>query len=229
MGLLDHLRDAASTPAAFFAFADFIRQDDVADGGAADFTAIATGTFATSAANGGWGRLSGAATTDNSGGQLQLLAAHACTTGKTLAMKARAQIGEATTTNAATDSDLFIGLFPVDTSIEASLPDNGIYFSKPDGGTAIKAIVRVAGANVVEQTLSVTADKDVHTYGISVQPNGTDSTVTFSIDGVAVARCSGISLPADTVILTPTIAFQSGDNTGTKYIDVDYVGSYQAR
>lgn len=226
------LNDAAAIPGAFMFFTDFIRQDDIADGGAIDFVAIGSGTIATQAANGGWVRLSGAATTDDSGAQIQALAAHACTTGKTLAMKTRGQLNESTSTNVVTESDLYIGLFPVDTSIVASLPADGIYFVKADGGTTITCVVRVASSNVFSVTLAATAytqDKLIHAFGISIYPNGANSTVSFVIDGVEVARAAATTLPATSVFLTPTIAEQSGDNTGTKFLDVDYLGSWQLR
>jgi hypothetical protein len=226
--------DAAAIPRGFGMFADFVRQDEIADGGAFDGVAITTGTIATNAANGGWARLSGAATTDDSGYQLQGLGSHVCTAGKKIAFKCRQQLGESTSTNSATESDYYLGLFPVDTAIVASVPDNGIYFVKADGGTTITCVVKVATATEFTQTLTAgqfTEDKAVHTFGIGVAPGpaADTSTVTFSIDGVVVARATNISLPASTIYLTPTVAYQSGDNTGTKYVDVDYVGSFQER
>jgi hypothetical protein len=125
---------------------------------------------------------------------------------------------------------VYLGLFPVDTSIVASLPADGIYFVKADGGTAINCVVRVGSANLLSQAITTPVmDKSVHTYGIGIYPNGTSSSVVFSIDGVVVCRADSLSLPASSVILTPSIAFQSGDNTGTKYVDVDYIGSHQLR
>jgi adhesin HecA-like repeat protein len=225
------LNDSGATPAWFGVFADFVRFDDIADGGAFDFTAIGSGTGAVNAANGGVMRLSGAATTDNSGGQIQANGSHVATAGKALHFKTRCQITESTSTNSATESDLFLGFFPVDTSIEASLPADGIYFVKADGGTTISCIVRVGSSSttITPTATAFTMDGSNHTYGISVYPNGTSSTVEFNIDGVTVARHTGVSLPASTVYLTPSVAFQSGDNTGTKWCDVDYVGSCQAR
>jgi hypothetical protein len=231
-GLYSRLKDSAVTPEGFDFFCDFIRQDEIADGGSIDGTAISSGTIATQATNGGWARLSGAATTDDSGYQIQALAAHAPTDGKLITFKARLQVSETTSTNVATESDLYVGLFPVDTSIVASLPTDGIYFVKADGGTSISCVVRAASTNV-SVVWSGTFDKLVHTYGIMVRPDTTNSTnnsiVSFSIDGVEVARSAPVAIPASTVILTPTIAFQSGDNTGTKFVDVDYIGTYQDR
>lgn len=230
---LTHLRDAAATPADFGLFSDFVSNDAAVDAnGPFDFVAIASGTFATQAANGGWIRISGVATTDDSGGQIQACGAHACTDGKVLNYKARAQLNESTSTNVATESDAYFGLLPVDTSIVASFPADGIFFKKIDGGTAIVCVVRVGSTDVYSQTITPVMDKLVHTYGIAIWPDSTNGAhVEFSIDGVVVARAQGstITLPATTVYLTPSVAFQTGDATGTKWLDVDYVGSYQKR
>lgn len=230
MDMIEFLRDAAGPMPAFWFFEDFMRYDGIVDTGAMDFVAISSGTLATQAANGGWARISAVATTDDTGGQLQASAAHVLTDGKQVVFKARTQLNETTSTNGATESEWYLGLLPVDTSIVASFPADGIYFSKADGGTAIQAIVRVAGANVLAVTIANTADKSVHTYGIGITPNGTTSSVVFTIDGAVVARSDAVaSLPAGTVILTPSVAFQTGDATGTKFLDVDYLGSYQQR
>lgn len=228
--LLNHLIDPALTPAYFGFFEDFLREDGIADGGAFDFTAIAVGTLATNAANGGWARISGVATTDDSGGQIQAKGAHVATDGKFIGCKTRMQLNESTSTNGATESEWYVGLFPVDTSIVASFPADGVYFAKADGGTAIQCIVRVGGVNVFSTTITATADKSTHHYGIGIVPSTANgATVEFSLDGVRVARADGLALPASSVVLTPSIAFQSGDATGTKFLDVDYVGSIQAR
>lgn len=224
-----NLRDPAAAPLGFGIYEDFIRQDGIVDLGAFDFTAIASGTIATSAANGGIARLSGVATTDATGAQLQAQGCHVVTDGKFLSFKARCQINESTSTNGATESQLYLGLFPVDTSIDASLPADGIYFDKIDGATAIRCIVRVASSNVFVTTITNVADKSMHTYGIGITPVGTVCSVEFTIDGVRVARVDGVAFPASSIILTPSVAFRAGDATGTKFLDVDYMGSWQDR
>lgn len=231
MGAFDHLLDAAAVPP-IFVFSDFTRQDDAADGGPFDFTAVASGTIAIQATLGGYARLSGVATTDATGGQIQGPGIHANTVGKNIIFKAKATLNESTSTNVATESQQYVGLFPVDTTIDASLPTDGIYFVKADGGTTIQCVTRVGSSNT---TTSVTAatftqDKSAHRFGISVFPLGDSlSTVEFNVDGVTVARHVNVSLPASTVILAPAYAFRAGDATGTKWADVDYLGSYQDR
>lgn len=223
------LDDAAALPTGFGLFCDFLRQDDIADGGAFDWTAVVTGTIAAQATNGGFARISGAATTNASGGQIQALGGHACTDGKPLFFKALAQLNESTSANVATASDFYVGLFSVDTSIIASVPNDAIYFKKAGGGTTIACVLRVNGADVQSVNLSTVADKSAHRYGIAVFSNGSNSIVDFSIDGASVCRMTGVSLPAGTVFLAGAVAFQSADNTGTKWVDVDYVGTWQNR
>lgn len=227
------INDPSALPYYFGVFEDFIEAGSVATGHKFTGTAISSGTLATNAANGGWAKLSGAATTDNSGYQIQALGAHVCTSSKPIVFKTRVQVSESTSSNSATESDIFLGLFPIDTSIEASLPDNGIYFVKADGGTTVQCIVRAAAANGLARSIASSAFTLVagtnYRFGIAVFPNGTDSSVEFTIDDVVVARATGLTLPASTVYLTPSVVWQTGDNTGTKWIDVDYLASYQVR
>jgi hypothetical protein len=227
---LEQLLDPAAIPDSFGIFTDFIRADEAtATGGAVTFTVIATGTAATDALNGGSLRISGQATTTASGGNIQSAAAHIIADGKFLGFKCRAKLNESTSTNVATLSTLLLGLFPTDTSLLASVPDDCIYFTKPTAGTAIYAKVRVGGVEVFTSTLANVADKSFHHYGIGVIPNGATSTIDFSIDGVLVARATGLTMEANTVVLAASAEFQSGDNTGTKWVDIDYIGSVQKR
>jgi hypothetical protein len=227
----DHLNDAGLVPPAFELFEDFLREDGVADStGPFDWNAVNSGTFATDAGNGGLAKISGAATTNASGGQIQAEGIHVVTANKLITYKTRAQLNESTSANVATASALYLGLFPVNTGIIASFPDDGIYFEK-DAGTVLKANVKVGGTVVGTTTLTVAADKLVHSYGIAIFPRslGGTASVVFIIDGVVVASYDNLTLPASTVYLSPSVAFQTGDNTGTKWIDVDYVGSFQQR
>ncbi len=235
MGALDHFTDASAVPP-IISFSDFTRQDDAADGGAFDFTAVSSGsnsgTIAIQATGGGYARLSAVATVDATGGQIQGTGAFTNVVNKNIVFKCRAVLNDSTSTNVATESQQYIGLFPVDTSIDASLPTDGIYFVKADGGTTIQCITRVGSSNTTSSIAAAafTQDKSLHKFGITVFPLGDSlSNVEFSIDGVTVARHQAVSLPAVTVIMTPTYAFRSGDATGTKWADVDYLGAYQDR
>lgn len=235
MGVLDHFNDASAVPPISI-FTDFTRQDDPADGGALDFTTVSSGTnngtIAIQATGGGFARISGVATTDATGGQIQGPGAFTNVVGKNIVFKCKAVLNDSTSTNVATESQQYIGLFPVDTSIDASLPTDGIYFVKADGGTTVQCITRVGSSNTTTSVAAATftQDKSSHRFGITVFPAGDLlSTVEFSIDGVTVARHVNVSLPAVTVILAPAYAFRSGDATGTKWADVDYIGAYQDR
>jgi hypothetical protein len=222
------INDSAAGPLAFGFFEDFVFQSPTA---LLTGTAISSGTAATNAANGGWARLAGAATTDNSGYQLQAAGAHAATALKSMTFKARGQLGEATSANVATESDLWLGFLPVDTSIVASEPVDGIYFLKADGGTTLKCEIRVNNATPTYTLSHTTAfDTSVHTFGISVDPvSDSRWDVKWFLDGAVIATARDQALPASSVLLAASVAFQSGDNTGTKRFDLDYIGSYQER
>jgi hypothetical protein len=206
------------------------------------FTTVGSGTVATSAANGGWIKISGVLETDNSGGQIQAEGMHACTQGKRIRFKARGKLNEETSANVATQSDFAIGLFPVDTTIvgaggQTNYPANGAHFRKTDGATSIICEVRANSATPVFSTTlasTIVADTSIHTYGIEIIPGPTGKhEVYFFVDGVLVASylptLAATSLPATDVFLAPSLAFQSGDDTGTKWFECDYIGSYQDR
>lgn len=231
------LHDAAADCNAFGLFEDFIRQDSVADGGAFDATVLNTGTAALLAANGGWITLSGAATTDNSGAQIQSLAGFVCTANKVMNFKCRADLNEATSTNGATESNFLIGMANIDTTmldgsgLTAQTTD-GFYFLKDDGGTTMKC-VSLAASSATTTTLTAsqfTTDDSAHRYGISVTPgDSTTGEVVFYIDGVEVARHRAQTMPLSSIILAPTVAYVTGDNTGTKGIAIDWIGAWQKR
>ena len=241
----DHLSDAAATPKGFAFWNDFITQDatDATVDGPATFTAVSSGTLATASKNGGWARIANADDTDDSGGQLQPLAAFYPTTGKRMTFKTRFQFAQDADslagTGVATESFAVFGFYGVDTSVitgEATDTD-GIYFIKREGSTALNLEVKsnsatetyIAAAPSVTGTGNFACDLSVHTLGISVYPNGTNSSVRFFIDGKLAASATGISIPASTIGLTPTVAFTSGDGVGFKYCDIDYVGAWQDR
>lgn len=235
MGALDHLTDAAAVPPIFI-FDDFIRKDGAVDGGPFDYTSQSSGTndgtIAIQATAGGYARLSATATVDVTGGQIQSCGAFTNVVGKNIVFKCKAVLNDSTSTNVATESQQYIGLFPVDTSIDASLPTDGIYFVKADGGTTIQCITRVGSSNTTTSVAAgvFTQDKSAHKFGITVFPLGDSlSNVEFVIDGVTVARHLNVSLPAAAVIMAPAYTFRSGDATGTKWADVDYLGAYQDR
>jgi len=229
--------DTAVTPSFFEFFEDFTRQDSIATGGAVTATLITSGTVSVRAANGGWLSLNGVDDTDNTGAQVQSLAAHVITQNKRIAFSARVQARQdADSTTVAAESDISIGLFPIDTSLEASLPVDGIYFRKAEGATAIKCVIRNNSATAVfDQTIASVMDTSVHLYGILIKPNGALptssglSSVVFTIDGEIVALARNVNLPAGTIVLASSVAFQTGDATGQKFLDIDFLRTVQDR
>lgn len=199
------------------------------------FTSVSSGTFSAASgaqAVGGWVRLSGAATTDDSGGSIQTVAGHTITPGKPLSIKTRAILSDAT------ESDFLFGWAQTDTSVIAGVTD-GVYFLKSDGGTTISCVYKV-GSVAVTTTLAAgtlapgtfTMDTSAHHYGISIiskVSGNTDCAIEWTIDGVVVHRVTGVTLPAATVILAGTVGFQSGTASGTIYTDLDYFGTHQVR
>jgi hypothetical protein len=242
--LLAHLTDAASTPAGFYFWNDFIDQDavDATVDGQMTFSALGAGTFADAGKVGGWGRL-GDGGDDGAGGGLQALGGFACTTGKRIVFKTRVQFAQDATSLAgvgvALESEFYIGLYPVDTSVNVgeATDTDCIIFKKIEGTleftmevksnsateTFIGTVPSVSGTGNFNWTLAAT------TLGIAVHPNGTSSNVFFFVNGKLAAKATGIAIPASTVLLTPTVMFLSGEGTGIKYLDIDYVGAYQDR
>ena len=233
MGIYDHVLDSAAVPLGTLIGSDFTRQDDATDGGAFDYTAVASGTIAILAGDGGWAKISAVATTDASGGQVQAVGGHSVATGKNIIFKAAAKLNESSTTDVATQSQEYIGLFPVDTSIDASLPDDGVYFVKADGANTVQCVTRVGGTNQAATTIPTDdfiMDKNINRYGITVMPGGNlASNVEFNINGRTVARHTNVSLPASTVFLTPSLAFRSGDTNGTRLIESEVGHSVKFR
>jgi hypothetical protein len=221
------------SPPAFLWTKDFTSDEDLTEGVA---TLIASGTaVVTDTVVGGAMRLSGAATTDDSGAEFQEdAAAFALSLGARIRFEARVMFDETTSTDVETQSDFFVGFGALDTSIIASAPTNGLYFRKDDGDANIDVIIRTAGTDALVATPVATIVSDTwYRFGIDVQVDSTTSgkgTVTFYINGTSVGSHTFVSgLPATTTLMAPFVAFQSGNATGTKWVDVDYINMEQTR
>lgn len=222
-----------SAPGYFGHWADFT------SAGAADcFTAtlIASGTAAViDTVVGGALRLSGAATTDNSGVNHQLTnAAYGLVLAKEIQYEARVRFGESTSANVVTESDMYAGLSTLDTSIVISNPTNGIYFRKDDGDTNLDCIVRFGSTDVGTAIAAATVAVDTwYVLSIRITCDSVTSgkaTITFYLDGTQIASMSLSSLTmAASAMMAPMCCFLTGDGTGTKYLDVDYYGAQQQR
>jgi hypothetical protein len=221
------------TPSSFGLWADF-----TSAGMASAFTSTlaASGTATVlSTEPGGAIRLSGAATTDDSGVNYQ--ATHSgfgLVLGKEILFACRARFGESTSTDMPTQCEFAAGLSVQDTTTIASAPTDGIYFRKDDGDNLLDCVVRAGSAEVGLSTGAFTMAKDTwYSFAIRVTPDPSTSgkgTVTFYVDGASVASIQISSLPmAASAMFAPFAAFLSGNNLGTKYVDLDYLGAQQAR
>ncbi len=194
------------------------------------FTAVSGGiiTAPTQARPGGWVRITGAASSDNSGGSLQTRASYNFATGLSVSFKCRALLSNAT------EGDLLLGLCSPDVSVIAGITD-GVYFLKADDGTTVACHIKSAQGSF-SSTPDVpaavfTLDTSPHVFSINVTPGGAaniESVVEFAIDGKVVWRAK-TQVSASTVFLTPTVGFQSGTATGTIYAEVDYISAAQQR
>jgi hypothetical protein len=220
-------------PARFGLWADFLSAWS-----AAAFTAslAATGTAAVIDTEvGGALRLSGAATTDDSGVNHQATnAGFGLILGKEILYLTRVRFGESTSVDMPTQCDFAAGLSVLDTTILASAPTAGIYFRKDDGDALLDVVIRGASAEVGVVTGVYSVVKDVwYELAIRISPDPSTSgkgSVTFYVDGTQVASLSASSLPmASASMLAPFVSFLSGNALGTKYVDVDFYGAEQLR
>jgi hypothetical protein len=200
----------------FDQLADYIDDDIFA------FDAISSGTFAAAGVNGGGAYLAGAATTDNSGGNLQATGCkHNVTAGKSIRCSLTAQLSETTSTNGATESDILFGMFTTDTSLVATLTSAyGVYFRKDEGDTNIDCAYVINGTATDVQVAAGTMDSSEHTYEVritSAPGSATTTLLEWFIDGLKVASAT-ITTLLSTNDLVWSLAYQTGDNTGTKGI-----------
>lgn len=223
--------DPARTPKYVHIFDDFVRADGGATAGLGTGTAVSSGTAAisTSAGAGGWLTLSGAATTDNSGFNLQTngLGGLSMSNGRVITFKTRLKASNAT------EIDIMAGLCTSgDTSLIAATTD-GFYFRKADDGTTLQA-VRELNTTETVTTITTAFDTSVHTLGIVVQVTSVSSTtptgnVHWYYDGALVLQENGVTLPETTAVFAPSLAMQSGTASGTISCDFDYIGATYLR
>jgi hypothetical protein len=180
----------------------------------------------------GWYRMSGAATTDNSGYQLQGdMETVAFVAGKRVRFETLCQ------TTDATQSEILAGLCITDTTLidaggtfaVADLTfSDGVGFYKADGDTGFycfvirdSTLVGSAGpfgtlANDTNVRLGLEVRMDPNTAG--------KGKVLFYLNGAQVAGIDSTVMPYESEeILAPSVAFNTGDNVGTKTCDWDYV------
>jgi hypothetical protein len=205
--------------------------------------------FTTTALNSGTGavtvdrkfgvyRMSGAATTDNSGFQMQMdMECFSLVAGKKTRAEFKVQ------TSDATQSEVLCGLCITDTTLidaggtfavaDLTFTD-GIGFYKPDGELNLYAFI-IRDSIMIGATgpIGVMAnDTDVR-LGLEVRmdPNVTaKGKALFYVNGQLAGSLDSTNMPYDAEeILTPSAAFNTGDASGTKTCDWDYVRAAQER
>lgn len=201
-------------------------------------TLAASGTAAVldtaGSAHYGVARLSGAATTDNSGANIhQDAETIALVTGKTTLFTARFQLNETTSTNGATESDFFAGIALQDTAWFSGEPTDGIYFRKNEGDAYLDCVVVRDDVEVgLSLAVATLATGTWYTLEIVVDMEATAGagTAYFYLNGTLVGTLYSATMPYSAEEgLAMTAEFITGDNTGTKWCDVDYIGAWVQR
>jgi hypothetical protein len=181
--------------------------------------------------------LSGAATTDNSGSQVQGdMETISFNAGKKVRFLARLKLSDGT------EDEVYAGLGISDTTfldgtgtLAGGLTHtDSVGFYKPDGSTDIFFVVRRDSINSTIGPFSsriVAATYAVLAFEVEMDPTVAGRGVARAyIDGVSLGSLNSDTFPYDTEeILTPTLAFVSGNATGTKTCTVDYAGAAQER
>lgn len=172
-------------------------------------------------------KLTGAATTDDSGAEAQVDAASVVlATGKTDRFLFRFRLNESTSENVHEQSEMLLGVATLDTSVLASAPTDCILISKADGGALLDLRVRAGGADVATATsLATLARATWYTLAIEVAMDpvtATKGVVRVFLDGTCIQTMTVAGLP--TGAMSPVAVFQTGDGTGTKWLDLDVLG-----
>lgn len=224
-------------PKAYEFFEDFLNDEAASATDATAWlkgTAINSGTIAIlDSVHGGVARLSGAATTDDSGYGIQGDAEYVALRANTkTAFLSRVRFGNTGSTgNTVTQSDVLAGICVQDTSLLAGLTD-GIYFRKADGAATIECVVERDSVELASGAIATLSESTWYDLAIAVEMSGTagSGVARFFIDGSEVAAISSLTMPYESEeYLTPSIEFMSGDNSGTRFLDVDYLGAAGAR
>lgn len=172
--------------------------------------------------------LGGAATTDNSGAQIQADMQYVqMVAGKRYEYRVRHKMLDGT------QDEFFSGVAVADTTLldgtgtlAGGLTNTDcIGFYKPDGAALLYGVVR--GASVQLATGGIAYDPTLmHDMWWRLDVNPSDVTIgdiTFFLDGVSIGTLHG-AIPLNTVFLSPAHAFVTGDNLLTKTNTVDYIG-----
>lgn len=195
-------------------------------------TALSSGTGAvTLDENHGVYRQSGAATTDNSGSQIQFdMETVSLNAGKTVQFLCRgAKCSDGT------QDEYFIGLAITDTTLldgtgtlaGGCTHTDSIGFYKPDGESNVYGVVRRDSVQLATGAFAITNTQyNVFAMRIVMDPSTAGKGyVEYFVNGTFIGRLDSTTMPYDSEeILTPSLAFNTGDASGTKTCDHDFIG-----
>lgn len=182
-------------------------------------------------------RLSGAATTDNSGYQIQRSNENiAFEAGRRYTFLARVRFGNTGSTgDTALQGDLVCGMCVTDTTIHdgsALAFTDGVFFYKADGAATITGYSRRDSANTTVGSYTV-ADGVWYDLAIVVTTSKSSAavaTIDFLVNGENIGTATTTTLAYEAEEYhTETVAFVSGDNSGTRYVDVDAIMVHMPR
>jgi hypothetical protein len=192
-------------------------------------TAIGAGSASMGSLKNGNLRFTGAATTDDTGANVQMV------TDRWTPSLAAGSYG-ALEAGFILNSNIMkfaIGLAVVDTSIVASAPTDGFYILKAAGAAAIPTLtVRGGSATLLSKALPITADTNLHRYGVEVIYDDFDitkATVNAYYDGNQIWSQLVTGLPSTAPTLVPTCEITSGSAAGTQTADLDFWAGRHAR
>lgn len=204
-------------------------------------TALASGTFAqTTAATGGVAVFSGAATTDNSGVQIQRdVSSASLVAAKESHFQCRMKSSDGT------QDEWLAGICVADTTLLdgtgtlANLPSNfsyGVGFYKPDGAADVYGFI-VRNSVLVYSTPAYTLTAPTsynHFYWVIAMDATTAGTgdAFFYVNGtlINIGSKTVTTMPYESeVVMAPAIAFNSGDASGTHTATFDYWHYWQQR
>lgn len=181
------------------------------------YTNVGTPTIALTSSDGGWLQFAnGAADDDHVYAQL-VAPSFATEDRKDIWFKARLKISDAT------QSDVMVGLYLLDTSPIASVPSDGIWFQKLDGSTTITAVTSKSSSQSTLTAGNMVSDTFIN---LGFHYNGYGTT-HFYVDDVRVGSIANTAtLP--TVNMAVSFVFQNGEavaKTGT----LDYLFAAKRR
>lgn len=195
---------------------------------ASDFTATAinSGTAAADHGDNGVVVISGAATTDASGGNIQTKKKSIyLAKGKCVAGLARVKFSHALL------AKFLFGVTVVDTSALASRPSDGCYIIKTaTDAYTFKGGNSVGSSETLTSAYGAIAD-DTYTYiGFLISQTGDDKgELAIFQDNELLAKLDITSLPTESTGLVLTFEFMSGSSAGTQTCTIDLLGFAKER